>query len=216
MTFPMDFRRDCARAWEAMPWVLQDSAPQEQNEWLKNHLAQCDSCRAEFAQQNRLRLAISLPSDLSIDANIGLKRLLGRLDAPDSLQEDDETPYRSRSGSWMTRALVAVVMIQAIGVGVLGAKLWSEGTATPAYRTLSQDALPSPAGAIHVVPDAGMKLADWTGLLRGLQLQVVGGPNDVGAYTVVPSGSVSTSQHALRQLRATQGIRLAEPVITPP
>ncbi|MGH8158806.1 MAG: zf-HC2 domain-containing protein [Rhodanobacter sp.] len=211
MMFQTDSGRDCARAWEAMPWVLQDSATQEQSEWLTRHLAHCESCSAEFARQSRLQLAMSLPSDIPLDANVGLKRLLGRLDTP----VPQEAPVRSRSGSWMTRALVAAVLIQALGIGSLGVKLWSEG-ARPAYRTLSEPSLPVAPGSIHVVPDATMKLADWNALLRSLGLQVVGGPNEVGAYTVVPQSSTSTEQHALQQLRTTRGIRLAEPVTTTP
>ena len=39
MTFTIDTHRDCARAWEAMPSVLQESASSEQNAWLMDHLA---------------------------------------------------------------------------------------------------------------------------------------------------------------------------------
>jgi hypothetical protein len=212
MTFPKSSGRDCVRAWDAMPWVLQNSATPEESEWLKDHLAHCESCRTEFAQQSRLRLAMSLPTDISIDANAGLKRLLGRLDAPDT----QEMPLRARSGNWLSRALVAVVLIQALSIGALGVKLWSADS-SPTYRTLSQEPAPTAPGAIRVVPDTAMTLADWDALLHTLQLQVVGGPNDVGAYTVAPTGPTSTTQHALQQLRATRGIRLAEPAtVTPP
>jgi hypothetical protein len=208
MRMPTDTGRECGRAWEAMPWVLQDSAPQEQTEWLMSHLADCDSCRAEFEQQKRLRLAMSLPADVSIDPELGLRRLLARIDAPALAT----TPSRATGGSWLTRALVAAVLIQAVGLGMLGAKFWAEGTPQPVYRTLSQDAAPVPAGAIHVVPDSGMKLADWSMLLRSMQLQVIGGPNDVGAYTVMPAGGAAASTQAVQHLRAAHGIRLAEPV----
>jgi hypothetical protein len=211
MTFPNNVSgRDCVRAWDTMPWVLQNTATQEQGEWLKDHLAHCESCSAEFAQQTRLQRALSLPSDIPLDANAGLKRLLGRLDTADAQEES----FRMRSGSWLSRALVAVVLIQALGIGTLGMKLWSTGN-SPAYRTLSQEPAPAAPGAIRIVPDAAMTLASWNALLHTLRLQVVGGPNDVGAYTVAPMGSASTA-HTLQQLRATQGIRLAEPVaITP-
>lgn len=211
MTFPMDSGKDCVRAWEAMPWVLQDSATQEQGAWLEDHLAQCESCRAEFAQQSRLRLALSLPADVPVDADVGLGRLLARLDMPDP----QELRLRSRPGNWLSRALVAAVLVQALGLGVLGVKLWS-GAGDPSYRTLSQEALPAAPGAIRVVPDAGMTLADWNALLHALRLQVVSGPNDVGAYTVAPVSSASTAQHALQQLRTTRGILLAEPVAVTP
>jgi len=210
MTFPKYSGRDCVRAWDTMPWVLQNSATQEQGEWLEGHLAQCESCRTEFAQQSRLRQAMSLPTNIPLDANIGLRRLLGRLDTPDV----EEAPYRSRSRSWLSRALVAVVLIQALSIGALGVKLWATGD-SPMYRTLSQEPVPATSGTIRVVPDAAMTLADWNALLHVLRLQVVGGPNDVGAYTVAPMSSTSTT-HALQQLRAARGIRLAEPVAVTP
>jgi anti-sigma factor RsiW len=192
-----------------MPWVLQGSAPQEQSEWLAQHLAQCPACRTEFEQQSRLRLALSLPAEVEPDPGRGLERLLARLDEPEPVH----APQLARA-PWLSRALVAAVLVQAIGIGILGARLWSEQPA-PAYRTLSQDAVPTVAGAIHVVPDAGMKLAQWDALLRSLRLQVINGPNEVGAYTVVPAGSASTRE-TVERLRAAQGIRLAEPITASP
>ncbi len=211
MTFPMNSGQDCPRAWEAMPWVLQDSAPPEQSQWLEAHLAHCESCREEFAQQSRLRLAMTLTPDIPVDAEAGLSRLFDRIDA----SEAPEFPVRRRSGQWLTRALVAVVLIQAIGVGILGAKLWSTSE-SPRYRTLSEAPAPAMRGAIRVVPDATMAVAHWNALLLALRLQVVDGPNEVGAYLVAPMGPASASRHVLQQLRATQGIRLAEPVTTAP
>ncbi|RDS81951.1 zf-HC2 domain-containing protein [Dyella psychrodurans] len=211
MSYPMDTGQDCLRAWEAMPWVLQESATQEQSQWLDRHLVHCASCRAEFEQQNRLRLALSLPTEIHIDANAGLKRLMDRIDAP----VREETPHRLRSGSWLTRGLVAAVMVQAIAIGALSMKFWSAGEA-PAYRTLSEESAPVAAGSIRVVPDASMTLTDWNALLHSLRLQVVGGPNDMGAYTVAPANSTVTTQQALKQLRAARGIRLAEPIVGTP
>jgi len=202
--------RDCAQAWEAMPWVLQDSASPEQSAWLTDHLAHCEACRQEFAQQSQLRLALALPTDLPLDPEAGLKRLLGRIDAA----ETEVAHVQVRSGTWFTRALVAAVLVQALGIGVLGVKLWSEDAAQN-YRTLSAPTPAAMPGAIHVVPDAGMKLADWDSLLHSLQLQVVSGPNDVGAYTVVPAHAASTTD-TLQQLRSKHGIRLAEPATSSP
>ncbi|MCC4595604.1 zf-HC2 domain-containing protein [Xanthomonas campestris pv. phormiicola] len=202
---------ECSHAWELMPWVLQSSATEEQHDWLIAHLAKCSFCSAEFAQQSRLRLAMSLPSDVPVDAEAGLQRLLGRLDAP----EPQRQPARVRS-SWTTRALVAAALLQAVGLGVLGARL-SASDQSASYRTLSDTAQPLAADAIRVVPDAHMSLADWDALLRKLQLRVVGGPNGAGAYTVVPvqAGSPAQPQRSVQQLRATPGIRLAEPISAP-
>ncbi|GGA03190.1 zf-HC2 domain-containing protein [Dyella caseinilytica] len=210
-TLPTYSSPDCPRAWEAMPWVLQNSATQEQNDWLMKHLAHCEACRAEFAQQTRLRTAMSLPSDIPVDVEAGLQRLLGRLDTPTPEQQ----PLRTRTGGWLTRALVAAVLLQAIGIGAMGLKLGLSNQSA-SYRTLSQEPLQEAAGAIRVVPDASMTLADWNALLHSLQLQVVGGPNDVGAYTLAPTNATPLAQNTLQQLRASRGVRLAEPVSDTP
>jgi hypothetical protein len=195
-----------------MPWVLQESASLEQSEWLDHHLAHCASCRAEFEQQHRLRLALSLPTDMALDANAGLQHLMDRIDAPQ--RNETDIPHRLRASGWLTRGLVAAVVVQAIAIGMLSAKFWPASEA-PAYRTLSQVSAPVAPGSIRVVPDASMTLSGWGALLHSLNLQVVSGPNGVGAYTVAPESSATTAQQALQQLRAARGIRLAEPVVSP-
>ncbi|MGH8147909.1 MAG: zf-HC2 domain-containing protein [Rhodanobacteraceae bacterium] len=197
---------DCARAWEAMPWVLQGNGSQAQSEWLMGHVAHCESCSAEFAQQSRLRLALSLPSDVHVDANAGLQRLLCRLDT-EALQEQ---PVRVRSRNWLAMAVAAVLLFQVVGIGALSVTWWFTGQ--PQYRTLSQAAAPAPTGAIRVVPAANMQLGDWDRLLHSLQLKVVGGPNDVGAYTVAPTHPGASTTQIVKRLRDTHGIRMAEPV----
>ena len=210
MTTQMNSGKACARAWEIMPWALQATAAPGQCEWLVHHLAQCEACSAEFAQQSRLRCALSLPSDVPVDADKGLQHLLERLDAP----EPETAPVRRWSSGRLTRALAAAVVLQAIGIGALGVRLWSDQA--PRYRTLSQPALLEPAGALRVVPATGMTLAGWNKLLHDLGLRVIDGPNDAGAYAVVPAEPASSSASALRKLRADRDIRLAEPVDNTP
>lgn len=195
----------CARAWELMPWVLQDSAPPEQGEWLTRHVAQCESCSAEFARQSRLRCALSLPTDIPVDVDVGWNHLLERLDDP----AREASPRRLWSGNRLAIALAAAVMVQAIAIGALGIRLWSDPPAP--YRTLSQPARVEPVGAIRVVPSNSMTVSDWNSLLHNLDLRVVDGPNAVGAYTVVPKESPARTTQLVRELRSSRSIRLAEP-----
>jgi hypothetical protein len=206
MTIETNSGKDCTRAWEVMPWVLQATAPREQGEWLMHHLAQCEACSNEFAQQSRLRSALALPMDVPVDVDSGLKHLLERLDAPES----EAPPAQQRHVSRLTRALAVAVLVQAIGIGVLGLRLWSDQA--PQYRTLSQPAAIEPAGAIRVAPSTSMTVANWNDLLHDFDLRVVDGPNAVGAYTVVPKASAAQSAQLLQALRASRSIRLAEPV----
>jgi anti-sigma factor RsiW len=196
-----------------MPWVIRGDAPAAQDEWLQTHLAGCHACREEFAQQERLREALSLPSDLPLDADAGLARLMARID------EDEARPPVARrlaSSGWLVRGLVAAVLVQAIGIGVLGIKLRGETPPAPVYRTLSQEEAPAAAGSLRVVPQSTMKVAEWNKVLQDLHLHVTGGPNDVGAYTLVSEDGKAASDETLKRLRATQGIRFAEPVAGAP
>lgn len=207
---PMNAGRGCIRAWEAMPWVLQGSATPSQNEWLRSHLAHCEACRAEFAQQKRLQFAVSLIPDVPVDANAGLARLLDRLDACDPQVQ----PVRRRAG-WIVRTLVAAVLVQVVGIGALGTVLWTRNAVAP-YRTLSTPSAPAVPGSIRVVPGASMTLANWDALLHSQRLRVVDGPNSVGAYTVAPIDGSATTQRSVRQLRAAPGITFAEPIAGAP
>jgi hypothetical protein len=216
-TFFVQPGQECSQAWELMPWVLQGSASEEQNDWLHDHLTKCNACSAEFAQQSRLRMAMSLPAGVAVDSEAGLQRLLKRIDAPETRQ----TPARGPASGWLVKALAATVLAQAIGLGVLSSQL-SGADPAPGYRTLSDAPTAVVAGTIRVVPDPQLPLADWNALLRTLQLQVVAGPNGMGAYIIAPVAASSTAAPAaptaqtVQRLRAAAGIRLAEPISPAP
>src|SRR5574337_658893 len=80
MTNETNAGKDCTRAWEIMPWVLQATAPREQGEWLMHHLAQCESCSTEFAQQSRLRSALTLTKEVAVEV-LGQASGIGALGA---------------------------------------------------------------------------------------------------------------------------------------
>lgn len=210
MTSTSHCASDCARAWDAMPWALLGQLAVDDDRWLRQHIAGCTSCREEFARQQMLRRAVSLPPPIQVDAEAGLQRLLARLEAAPSARAAGW-----RAGAGLSRILVAAVLVQAVGLGVLGATLWSMDR--PAYRTLSQASAPRPADAIRLLPEAAMSLGEWDALLQALDLQVVAGPNDVGAYTVVARAPMAATRRSLLQrLRANPRIRLAEPVAAAP
>lgn len=213
MTRPTPAGRDCARAWEAMPWILQATASREQEAWLDSHLATCDDCRDEFEQQRKLARAVQLPPTVNLDPEQGLQRLFARLDVDDPQGQPEP---RAASHGWLLRSLVAAVVLQAVGLGALGLKLWSTDTPTGPYRTLSDAAPAAPAGAIHVVPDKSMNMSAWNALLQAQHLRVVDGPNGVGAYTVVSEDAAVGAKQASDRLRSTAGIRFAEPVTGTP
>jgi hypothetical protein len=212
MTAPTSRAGDCLHAWEGMPWVLQGSASQEQQRWLRGHLEQCSSCQAEFVHQRAIRRAMQLPVDVDIDPERGLRRLLARIDGPAAAMPLAQPAQRP----WLKWGLAAAVVAQTIGIGAMGVRLWHIDV-SPSYRTLSDPVSAAPVtGALHVVPEKTMTLAEWDALLLSLQLQVIDGPNRVGAYTVHTTASGASAGDVLDRLRAAKGIRFAEPVAPAP
>ncbi len=212
MTQTLDPGKDCVIAWDAMPSALQGSLAPALAGWLDAHLAECPACRAQFDKERHLQRAIRLPPAVRPDADAGLQRLLERIDRPGAA-----APARARAGGWGARALVAAVLVQAVGLGVMGARLWSLEPAPAAdYRTYTAEAAAPVAGSIRLVPDPAMRVSDWDALLRDNGLEVVAGPNAVGAYTVVPASGAAGREALVRRLRAVDGIRFAEPVADTP
>jgi len=219
---PRDPRPDHLRAWEALPWVVNGRATPDQARWVADHVAGCEDCRAELAWQQRLHDALAGPGDAATAGpatEAGLQRLLARLD--DLADEPQPIPViaaASRPQHRLTWALAAAVVVQAVGLGVMSLQLGTAGD-NGAYRTLSEGAGPAMSSAtLRVLPDATMTLAQWQALLHALELQVVGGPNANGAYALAPSPGTSPRPRdtALARLRASPGIRLAEPIGTTP
>lgn len=208
---------DHLRAWEALPWVANGRATPEQAAMVEAHLADCADCRAELDWQRRLHATMStgaVPGEDDLAVEAGLQRLMARLDAPGELQP---LPGTGRNGSRLTWALAAAVVVQAVGLGVLGLQLGRAGGDSPdtgEYRTLT-DAGPALSSAtLRVLPEASMPLSAWNATLQAQGLQVVGGPNSAGAYALAPAPAAAPRPAAevLAGLRATPGIRLAEPI----
>jgi hypothetical protein len=207
---------DHLRAWEALPWVANGRATPEQSAMVAEHVADCPDCRAELDWQRRLHAAMSMgavPGEDEAVAEAGLQRLLARLDGPAERQ-----PVGARPGSRLTWALAAAVVVQAVGLGVLGLQLGQLGGADPHaagdYRTLTDSGPALPAATLRVLPDASMTLSAWHATLDAQGLQVIGGPNAAGAYALAPAPTAAARSAAevLARLRATPGIRLAEPL----
>jgi hypothetical protein len=218
LTSTTDPGREHLLVWEALPWVLNGSATAEQQRLVAGHLPHCADCRAEYAhQQDVLRAVSAPPTDNAPDAEAGLRQLFARIDDEDAqaAQEVAAPPPRRRAANGpLTYALAACVLVQAVGLGLMGLNLAQRDGTQAGYQTLSQ---PSPAAArvatVRVVPDPGMPLADWDALLRQHRLRVVDGPNRVGAYALAPAAGESPPPAGwLEQLRAAPGVRLAEPI----
>lgn len=220
---------DHARSWALIPWLVNGRAAGEERRRALAHLQQCAACRAEWQAQEALAQALraSQPQVQGLpDADAGLQRLMGRLD-PAPAAQAPRRPVRgvvgrvvglwgASVGGRVPLALAAAVVVQAVGLVVLG--LHRAQPAPGDYAALSETVGPAGAAAtLRLLPDGSMPLAQWQALLQAHGLVVVDGPNSAGAYGVAlrAPGAGAASAELVARLRATPGVLMAEPVGRP-
>ena len=218
------------RAWDLIPWVVNDSAPEAERQAVQAHLESCADCRQELEFQRQLQAAMGQHSvaEVDIDARDSWLRLRSRLDSAAgpaaAVRGARRLPRRGGRGgmSW----LIAAMVVQAIGLGALGAAWWSRPStpvAVPAgyaavYRTLSAPEAVVPAATIRVVFAPELTMAQLQAVLATARLQVRAGPNEVGVWTLGPAGDSNwaATEAALRELRASSQVRFAEALASAP
>ncbi len=218
------------RTWDLIPWIVNDSAPDSERQAVQAHLESCADCRQELEFQRQLQLAMAERSvaDIDIDARDSWQRLRDRLDSATgpAAAVRGARRHRRHGGRGGMSWLIAAMVVQAVGLGALGAAWWSRPSAPAAapggyaavYRTLSAPEAVVPAATIRVVFAPELTMAQLQAVLAAARLQVRAGPNDVGVWTLGPAGDSSrtATDAALRQLRASSQVRFAEALESAP
>jgi hypothetical protein len=213
------------QAWDLIPWIVNDSAPESEQRAVQEHLQSCADCRQELEFQRRLQAAVAQQiSTPEIDARDSWQRLRSRLEPaarPEIAARSAQRRSR-RGGKAAMPWLIAAMVVQALGLGALGAAWWSRPTtpaampdgsaAVSAYRTLSAPEAPLPAATIRVVFAPQVTMAQVQTMLASARLQVRAGPNELGVWTLGPAGDSdrAATEAALRELRASSEVRFAE------
>jgi anti-sigma factor RsiW len=199
--------------WEQIPWVVNGTAAASERRRIEAHLGECEDCRTEFAHQQQLHAALQVDTSVTGDAEAGLQRFWTRVDAAPAPARASARPRPT--SRFLVGGLAAAVVIEAVGLATLSAGMLGRDASTPVYRTLSE-AQPSQSvaarGEIHVVLAPEMRIGELAALLDTLQLEVVAGPNEAGAYALTPRAASRVREDRLARLRATPGVQLAEPM----
>jgi anti-sigma factor RsiW len=208
-------------AWDQIPWIVNGSLPEAERLIVESHLQSCADCREEFEFQRRLATSMEPLGTEDVDSQQSWKRLRARIDASGRSERagpQGQRRIRNISGEWIPW-LVAAMVVQAIGLGVLGTVIWSKPAATVAsaagaYRTLSAPEVPTGAATIRAVFSPDMTLGRMQGLLAAAGLQVQSGPSSAGVWSLEPArdSNRAATQVALRELRDSPDVRFAEAI----
>ena len=214
-----------AEAWALLPWLANGRIAAEDREWVEAHVQACAECRAELASQRLVATHVTReesvsPQPAASEEQRSFNKLWARIEAAEtaSMPATGTTgvavpvPRSSRTVRW----LAAAVVVQAIGLGVLGLTLSSRGTNPADFKTVSspEKRLNAPAVSIVFAPQTSMGTVNT--LLTHQGLSLVGGPGGAGNYRAelssdaVASGATADSVAAV--LSKDPNVSFAEPI----
>jgi hypothetical protein len=118
-----------AEAWALLPWLANGRIAPEDREWVEAHVSGCADCRAELAAQRLVVSQVSrdeaaVPQPAASEEQRSFNKLWARIEAAESVSTGSASGSGTSAGAARTsrtvRWLAAAVVVQAIGLGVLG------------------------------------------------------------------------------------------------
>lgn len=193
--------------WELIPWVVNGTATPAQKQDVARHLEDCADCRDEYALQMQFHDGMNARDEIEHDARPALSRLFVRIDDAETTLAAPAPRARNRSLQW----LAAAVVVQAIGLAMLGNALVTRPS-TPAgdFRTLTS-AAPASAATIRLVPSPQLSLAQLSQLLADNRLRIVESSADGTKLGVASVDEAADVAAIVTQLRSNPAVLLAEP-----
>jgi hypothetical protein len=216
-----------ARAELVIPWLVNGSLPAEAEPAVREHIAICPDCRADYEEQLRVCETMRADGPLVFAAESSYQKLLTRIQAeeagPEPLEEEAaelrSTPAAPlfRKASPAVRWLAAAVILQTFALG-LGAWAWhsSSGARDAGYTTLTSSPPSYDSGPrVRVLFRPDLSISALQGVLLGAGAHIIDGPADGNVYTLGfarAAGSHAALAKRVAALRANPAVLFAEPV----
>jgi hypothetical protein len=215
-----------AEAWALLPWVANGRIAADDREWVEAHVAGCADCRAELASQRLIATHMGR-TDESSSANEEQKsfnKLWARIEAAESATLEPSFAAAQgipngarRSSTRVVRWLAAAVIVQAVGLGVLGfGSLRGDPAAKDDNVTVAepQPQLDAPAVRIVFAPQASIDTINT--LLTHQGLSIVSGPGEQGNFTAKLSpyavASGASAESVAQVISKDPNVSFAQPV----
>jgi len=206
---------NCAHeAARLLPWFVTGVLSPEEHVLVQAHLKECPQCSADVQREQRVQELVARQTAVEYAPQPGLQKLLSHIDElerellPSAALSTPRPAVRSSSA---VRWLAAAVIVQTIGLALLGGYFWRH--AEPArYVTLSA-AAPRTTGLAQVraVFAPAMTVGELKAALSSIGASVVAGPSESGVYTLALGNPRESMDASLARLRATAGVLFAEP-----
>ncbi|HKE96492.1 MAG TPA: zf-HC2 domain-containing protein [Povalibacter sp.] len=208
-----------AEAWAMLPFVANGRIAPEDREWVEQHLVSCAECRHELDAQRPLAQTMSASAaPFATSEQRAFAKLWTRIEAAENaMPENDaaEIPARvaGKAPRRTVRWLAAAVVVQAVGLALLGVTALKNTDRGGTFRTVTNaETYRGPGVRLVFAPDTTMTLV--TDLLARHHLELIAGPGDRGVFTAAPRGASNADAmvSAAAALRQDQHVLFAEPL----
>lgn len=201
------------QAIELLPWLVNDSLPEDERKSLLEHSRDCLICRRDLAELETLKTSIDASADVAQIPPPDIRRINQRIDQYEENRMRIPDLLQAMRG-WLLQPLHAAVVIQSIVILGLVAAVIMPRDETAVYTTLtSASALPGGEYA-RIVVSTRMNEADWTALLEQHALTAAEGPSEQGVATLAFAESLSEEARAsiLAELAQHPDVRFVQPL----
>lgn len=210
-----------AEAWDLLPFLANGRIAAGDREWVEAHATGCADCRAELAAQRDVAARMSAAETVPVsaaDEQKSFDKLWARVEAfesaPVAIAAGSDVSPRPRSRA--VRWLAAAVVVQAIGLGIIGFNALRGGEPAADYVTVAdpETRLIQPAVRLVFAPQASMETVNT--LLAHQGLTLVSGPGAQGNFTAVLSPDAvaagASAESVARVMSQDPNVSFAQPI----
>jgi len=235
MSEPRDALECDSESARLLPWFVTGQLAADETARVEAHVNACPVCRADLARQRHLRDCLRADDRVEYSPQPSLQKLMSRIDELDRelpaatptghgrgvLVAEVSSAIASATQRWApTRWLVAALIVQTVGLGLLSTLLWGRSpvaNGSAPYQTLTAAPPAVATGAavaqLRVVFAPATTVDGMAALLRQVQVTIVSGPSDAGAYALALAPHAGSLGASLAQLRADPRVVFAEPIV---
>lgn len=193
---------------QLLPWFVNRTLGDSERHLVEAHLAQCTECSAELAAEQRL--AAAMGSSAAVDTPPAWDRMKRKLHAEGPTGLGPPMPF------WRRRVPLVWALAGPLAAAAAIVVLFVNLPATPSpqaqYRALGTAEIAPPANLVVQFQTSSL-VGDMQQALQSADARLVSGPTSTGAYLAYVDPP--RRQLALKQLRDSQAVMLAEPIDAP-
>ena len=167
-----------------LPWYVNGTLEDAERKLVETHLHACLTCSLELKRERQLGESVRAAPTIDISPEAGFARLSHRLDAAG--RRGNRPPNNHFWNDWLRLPTVSRVALATFAVTAVAVLVWGTlprpATVEPGYVTLS--GTPSAANHLDVIFADQVTETEMRALLAEINGSIVGGPTEIGRYTV--------------------------------